>query len=346
MKRIARALSLAPVLALSVLVAPAGAQTEPADDTVADVVNSHILPRFQMLADQTQRLAGAAAADCNAKSAALRSAYGDAFDAWISASHLRFGPSEANDRAFALAFWPDSRGATPRALAGLISEQDPIAATGGDYGQVSIAARGFYAMEYVLYDDTLMSASDAPYHCQLVQTISADMATTARHIFEDWQSTYADIMVNPSDAGIYRSDDEVLQEIFKSLSTGLQFTAEARLGRPLGTFARPRPTRAEAWRSGRSARHVMLSLTALRDLALRLAGDDADLAGKLDAGFDRASSQLHALGDPIFAGVARPQTRLKIEVLQQSIEAIRTTVRAELGPKIGVAAGFNALDGD
>ncbi len=44
----------------------------------------------------------------------LTEAYHAAFDAWIKTSHLRFGPSEVNDRAFALAFWPDSRGQYPR----------------------------------------------------------------------------------------------------------------------------------------------------------------------------------------------------------------------------------------
>ncbi|HBR37591.1 MAG TPA: peptidase M75, partial [Sulfitobacter pontiacus] len=50
----------------------------------------------------------------------------DAFDAWIAVSHLRFGPSETDNRAFALAFWPDSRGATPKTLAGLITDADPV----------------------------------------------------------------------------------------------------------------------------------------------------------------------------------------------------------------------------
>lgn len=291
-------------------------------------------------------LSEVAASDCNPTSDALRSAYGDAFDAWISASHLRFGPTEVDDRAFALAFWPDSRGATPRALGALLSEQIPIAASVVAYGDVSIAARGFYAMEFLLHDDTLMSAGEPTYHCQLIQTISADMAVTASNILEDWRSDYVTEMLQPSPTGIYRNDEEVLQEMFKSLSTGLQFTSESRLGRPLGTFDRPRPTRAETRRSGRSTLHVMLSLNALQDLATRLAGDDGNIATTLDASFDRAMSQLNDLDDPIFAGVADPQTRLKIEVIQQSIDTIRAVVRDELGPTLGVAAGFNALDGD
>jgi predicted lipoprotein len=329
-------------LALSVMIAPMAATA----DTIQDIIDGHILPRFEALAEHTQVFADVAEVECDPTSDALRSAYGDAFDAWISASHLRFGPTEVDDRAFALAFWPDSRGATPQALRTLLAEQDPIAASVEAYGDVSIAARGFYAMEFLLYDDTLMSAGDPTYHCQLIQTISADMAVTAANILEDWQSDYAVKMTEPSPTGVYRSEEEVLQEMFKSLSTGLQFTSESRLGRPLGTFDRPRPTRAEARRSGRSTLHVTLSLQALQDLAARLADDDANMATILDASFDRAMSQLNDLNDPTFADVSDPQTRFKIEVIQQSVDTIRTVVLDELGPTLGVAAGFNSLDGD
>jgi predicted lipoprotein len=234
----------------------------------------------------------------------------------------------------------------PRALATLLTEQDPIAASATDYAQVSIAARGFYAMEFLLYDDALMPAGDTDYHCQLVQTISADIAQTTRGIWDDWQSDYAALMNNPSETGVYRSNEEALQELFKALGTGLQFTSETRLGRPLGTFDRPRPTRAEARRSDRSSAHVRLSLISLQDLASRLAGDHDAVAAHLNAGFNRALTQLTDLNDPTFASVVEPFTRIKVEIVQTSVEAIRTLVRDELGPTLGLAAGFNALDGD
>jgi predicted lipoprotein len=338
MKRIA--------LALSVLITPMTAQADTTNAVINGIVDDHIFPRFENLVESTRALSDVAAQDCNPTSETLRAAYGNAFDAWVSASHLRFGPTEVDDRAFALAFWPDSRGATPRALGSLLAEQDPIASSAQDYAQVSIAARGFYAMEFLLYDETLMAEGGQGYHCQLVQTISADIASTSQDILGDWQTGYAKKLQNPEPDGIYRSEAEVLQELLKSLSAGLQFTSESRLGRPLGTYDRPRAARAEARRSGRTSRHVMLSLTALQDLASRLANSNADLTANLDNSFGNALSQLSKLDDPIFAGVSQPQTRIKIEVVQQSVETIRTVVREELGPTLGVAAGFNSLDGD
>jgi predicted lipoprotein len=325
-------------------VAPVIANAQTA--TIDDIVDAHILPRFQALANTSSHLATTAQIDCSVMSPALQAAYNDAFDAWIVASHLRFGPTEVDDRAFALAFWPDSRGATPRSLIALLTDQDPVIALPEDYAQVSVAARGFYAMEFLMYDEAVSGTGNADDRCTLVQTVATDVAATSAVILVGWQTDYAARLKKPNASGTYRSEEEVLQELFKALVTGLQFTSETRLGRPLGTFERPRPTRAEVWRSDRSARHVDLSLTALSDLALRLSSNDPNLSERIATGFRRAIALLSGLDDPVFSGVAAPQPRIKVEVLQQSIDNIRALVRDELGPTLGVAAGFNSLDGD
>ena len=334
------------VLAAALAVSPLVAFAQTPNPIVGDIVDAHILPRFQALAGVSGLLATTAQNDCDSGSESLHAAYDDAFTAWVSASHLRFGPTEVDDRAFALAFWPDSRGATPRSLATLIADQDPVAASPDDYAHVSIAARGFYAMEFLLFDDTLKTQGDANYRCTLIQTMAADIAATSTAILQDWTSDYRARLLAPSATGTYHSDDEVLQELFKALTTGLQFTSDTRLGRPLGTFDRPRPKRAEVWRSARSADHVRLNLVALDDLAKRLAGDHPALANKINASFAQALKQLDAMDDPAFAGVADQQGRFKLELLQQSIDTTRALVRDELGPTLGVASGFNALDGD
>ncbi len=310
------------------------------------IVNEHILPRFEMLADKSADLAQVAQRDCAARSEPLRDAYANAFDAWIAASHLRFGPTEIDDRAYALAFWPDSRGYTPKTLKTLIRTKDPIVQKVEDYAEVSISARGFYALEFLIYDPVLSVEGEDQYRCDLVQTIAEDISFLAENIYMDWKSEYARSMIMPSLAGRYISEEEAVQELFKALSTGLQFTSDMRLGRPLGTFDRPRPRRAEAWRSGRSLHHVTISLSALRDIALKLAPLGSPLERRVGLAFDRALSQLAKLDDPVFASVAKVQTRIKVEIIQQSVDSIREIVRDELGPELGVIAGFNAMDGD
>ena len=314
-------------------------------DSTRTIVDTHILPRVTALTDTTETLKTVATQTCT-PDAPLKDAYGSAFDAWIALSHLRFGPTETEDRGFALAFWPDSRGATPKTLTALITQADPVAASASSYADVSIAARGFYALEFLLHDAAFADLGDATYRCQLIQTITADIATLAVAIQTDWQNDYAAHLLRPGADGPYRTDAEATQELFKALSTGLQFTSESRLGRPLGTFDKPRATRAEARRSERSLRHVQISLASLKTLAMALAKDAPDLQEKLDQRFTKAISLAERLDDPAFAGVAEPASRIKVEALQSAVEAIRSAVALDLGPYLGVSSGFNSLDGD
>lgn len=334
------------LLMAAFVVAPFSVTAQTSNPVVSQVVDSHILPRFQSLAVRSAALATAAQNECSPTSLPLREAYTSSFDAWVSASHLRFGPTEVDDRAFALAFWPDSRGVTPKSLGALITSNDPVATSTEAYGDVSIAARGFYALEFLLFDKGLTELGDVDYRCTLIQTLTADIASTSAAILTDWQDNYIQKLLQPAPEGKYRSDDEVLQELFKALTAGLQFTSETRLGRPLGTFDRPRPKRAEAWRSMRSSRHVSLSIEALGDLAGKLAQSDPALVQRIKSSNEKTQGLLEKLGDPTFASVAQPQTHLKIEVIQQSIDATRAIISADLGPTLGVAAGFNSLDGD
>ncbi|UWQ48755.1 imelysin family protein [Leisingera caerulea] len=328
-------------LALTLALAAAPAAASELSSTITDQL---ILPAFEELAADAAALADAAEKDCGPQSESLRVAYGEAFDAWIAASHYRFGPTETDSRAFALAFWPDSRGKTPKALASLIRSKDVGIKDPAGFASHSIAARGFYALEYLLYDPQLSTAGSADYRCALTRAISTDIAATTQAVSTDWQQGYAAEMRKP--AKRYRTEEEITQELLKALTTGLQVLDDMRLGRPLGTYQKPRPNRAEARRSGRSLRHVLVSLNALEPLALSLAKGHGDLQEKITARFDRARTKAETLGDPDFSGVSDPATRFRIESLRQEIKDLRVLMGEELGPALGVAAGFNALDGD
>lgn len=316
-------------------------------EIVERALETHVLPAFETLADRADALARVAEADCTPGGAALITAYGDAFDAWIAASYLRFGPTEVDNRAFALAFWPDPRASTPKTLRGLIASEDPVVASEETFSTVSIAARGFHALERLMFDPEIRDAGDPGYACALLRAVARDIDETATAISADWRGRYADLMRGAGTGeSPYANHREAIRELYKALGTGLQFTSEARLGRPLGTFDRPRPTRAEARLSGRSLRHVLLSLEATEALAMILADGDPGIDEALREAYADARDAGARVDDPVFASVDDPAGRLKVEVLQQRIEHIREVVRATLGPALGVDQGFNALDGD
>ncbi|WP_270731856.1 imelysin family protein [Shimia sp. Alg240-R146] len=338
-----RSLVLSVVVMLSI-VAQAAAQDVDLSTRVTAAVEQHILPRYARFATSARALSRAAFSNCNADDAELRRTYHAAFDDWVRVSHLRFGPSETDNRAFALAFWPDTRGKTPKALAGLIADESPAGLAAAELMQHSIAAQGFYALDYLLYDPTYMTMGVPEYRCELIRSLSEGIAVRAEEINGDWGQYFAAQMMAPSKAGAYHTSNEAAGELLKAVATGLQFTEEARLARPLGTFDRPRPKRAEAWRSGRSQLHVVLSLQATRELTTVLAGTTS-VGERMDDAFETVLNNA-TFDDPVFAGVAEPIARLKVESLQQYVNALREQVVAEMTVALDVSIGFNALDGD
>ena len=314
----------------------------PALAGVSEVIDDHALPGTARFASATAALGAAAEADCT--DTALRPAYQEAFDAWMGIAHLTLGPLEEDGRGLAIAFWPDTRGMVGRSVARLVAEEDPIA-TSGEYAEVSIAARGLFALERLLYDEDFAGYGAESYSCALARAMAADLAVLGREVDTAWREDFATTLSSAGEAGNSRflSPREASQALYTALATGLEFVADQRLGRPMGSFDAPKPQVAEARRSGRSLRNVVLSLEALQGLAGTLS--DAPTP-KADAAFDRALTAARGLEDPVFAGVADPISRIRVEALQNDVRAISEAVGAEIAPALGVSVGFNSADGD
>lgn len=313
----------------------------PACAGVDKALDRHILPGLTGFVAATEDLAQTATAECRPE--VVAPAYNAAFDAWMPVADLRLGPSETG--ALSIAFWPDTRGFTQRTLLQFVAEQDQIAFDPQGYDAVSIAARGLFALERLLFDPDFSDYDPDSYTCTLVQTIATDLARQAKALETAWRDDFDDILRTAGDAGnaTYLDQGEALRALYTQLLGGLEFTADQRLGRPMGTFAQPRPTRAEAWRSERSLRNVRLSVDAAQALAHTLVeGDLPETAA--------AAAQVHEVAnrvsDPGFQDVADPQSRLHVELLQQAVRNMHAAIEAEIGAPLGIAPGFNSQDGD
>lgn len=309
----------------------------PAAADVAQVVNGVILPGYQAFADRTADLAKAAAQDCRAE--ALQAPWQAAFDAWAGVSFLHLGPAEEDGRALAIAFWPDPKALGAKAQRGLLTG-DPAKLAPEAFAEQSVAARGLMGLERLLYPAEPLPADP----CALIRATADDLARMADEVRAGWQGGFAAMVLGAGQPGntTFLTEDEAKQALFTQLATGVEVLADQRLGRPMGTFHKPRPELAEARASGRSLRNVTLSLVALRGFAVALTPD----IPRTLAGFDKAIALAEGLEDPVFAGVATPQGRLKVEIMQQSLRALRETMLAEMAPALGVGIGFNSQDGD
>lgn len=309
----------------------------PVHADVETAVTDQILPGYAAFAEATAALATAAEASCDPQ--LLDAPYQAAFDAWLGVSHLHLGPGEEQGRTLAIAFWPDPKGLGWKHQQALLTG-DPAALEPAAFAEQSVAARGFFGLERLLYPAAAMPADP----CPLIRATTADLARMAAEIQAGWQGGFADLLLTAGQPGnsTYLTEDEAKQALFTQLASALEFDTDQRLGRPLGTFDKPRPERAEAIAAGRSRRNLLLSLQSLRAFALALS---PDLPQSM-AGFDKAIALVGAAEDPVFAAVADPSGRLKVEILQQTIRALRQTLVAELGAQLGVDVGFNSADGD
>jgi len=140
----------------------------PARADVDAVLDRHILPGLAGFAEAAGALADTAAADCRAP--ALRPGLDAAFDAWLPVGDLRIGPSETG--ALSIAFWPDPRGFTQRTLARLVADEDPVAGDAVAYAEVSIAARGLFALEMLIHDPAFAGYGADSYTCRLAATVA------------------------------------------------------------------------------------------------------------------------------------------------------------------------------
>ncbi len=335
------------ILVAALLLLPGTAFAQNHETLAKSAYDKHILPRFEQFDVAADALAATAKSHCVPTDPDLRTAYQTAFDGWMGAQHLRFGPMEVKDRAFALAFWPDTKGRTPAGLNALLKAQSPTAVTPEGIASQSVAVRGFFALDYLLYDPS--AGADSPYGCALIGALSEDIARIADELLADWKGPFGATFLSAGAPGntTYLSPHETTLALFTSLQTGLEMNKDQRLGRPMGTFDAPTPLRAEARRSGRPQRNLVLSQQALTELAMILAeAASPETPTKLQPTANRALSLAQKLDDPLLSGAVTPSGRLHLEQEQQAIAALSEAITQTIGPALGVAQGFNALDGD
>ena len=334
---------------LLALAAPAAAQTDHA--AIADqALNQSILQGFERLAEATRTLEAEAAAACSGEGP-VEAAYHRAFDAWIGVEHFRFGPAEEDNARFAIAFWPDTKGATPRTLEAMVAADDPAVDDPAAFAEVSVAARGLFALDYLLFDPEAAPIEAGSYRCRLLVAITRDMAATSARMLARWRDPWAGILTSAGapENPVYLAPEESSRALYSALTEALQADVDLRLGRPLGTFERPQPRRAEAWRSGRSLRNVEQSLETLRAYAATVFGPSLSPATPRRS--TRASPPRSAPSRGCRA--SRSTSRLPSRRAgsgsrrcSRRSAACRPRSPSTSGPRIGVTSGFNSMDGD
>lgn len=287
----------------------------------------------------------------DAERTAARPVFEDAFRqtylAWAALDSYQFGPIEQRGAALSVNFWPDKRNFVGRAVQGLLQmpahdQRDPTVIAAG-----SVAAQGLPAIERLLYTDT------GGRECPALIGISAHLRQTANVLSNDWFSTLPGawggiVLTAGPDNPVYQTKAEFTKELYTALDFGLIRIADQRLGRPLGTYERSFPTRAEAWRAGLSNDIIRAQLDGIAMMIrLGFAGDirEPDRAWALEV-IEQAKGRLDQIDMPLHEAVQDPMARFRVEALQTKIQYLRTVMAQDIGPNLGVETGFSPADRD
>ena len=351
-------------VAAAFVAAPAPGQTGPVyARAVERTIERFIVPGYAALSAAGEGLVGSMEELCadpgEGTLAAARARFASVLAAFSRMESLRFGPARENHRFERLFFWPDRRGRGRRQVEALLASEDPRSLDVSALREKSVAVQGLPALEYVLHGKGSegLGNGTARYRCRQGEAIASAIERTARRIHQGWTGPrgFGTVMrtAGPENP-VYRTRGEVVEDLLGAAAEQLGIVQELKLGRVLRdgpTTAKPK--RAPFWRSG-------LTLASIRDnvdgvLALLEEGDFGALLPETEAHLaDRAGSELRRARD-VLAGLSGgdlpgllsdPETHRRITGAASRIGAAASRLREDFPRVLGLAAGFNSLDGD
>lgn len=328
---------LTALIALLMANAPATAGEEKRDARflASQVAAEVIAPKFAALDKAFAAQAAAWSAGCGSAQS-LRDAFQQASDAWAQAEFFRAGPLSQQTRAERIDYWPDPRGAAEKGLRVLLAAPD--AATPEKIASESVAVQGLPALERLLY---AAEGSDAKTisdkECSLGRAIASNLANIAGALDTEWNDPKTGEAARLQAA----SQDEAKGRegavaLLTDLVTGIRIVEDKKMPPLFGVKgAAANPHAAKAWRSGRSERDIAQNLASLQQAYAALKPFAPEASASVIEKLQDASSALEAKDDPN-----------KVITIVAAINNAKYYAIDVLPGEVGVALGFNSLDGD
>ncbi len=330
----------------------------------ATVTEGYIRPSVNQFANSAAALSGALDRLCRSPDEprfdTVRQRFDDVIDAWFRIFFLRFGPMVEDNRFERIYFWPDPRGVILRQVGVLLAKNDPTALDPGRLAEKSVAVQGLPALEYAIFGSgsnaILENTPDGSYRCAYALSVSIRIAETAAELVRGWspESEFAEDFTKPAlDNELYRSETEVAAEVVGSLAGGMTFLSDVIIAPFLGKEPeQARASRAPFWRSGRTIRALKQGVEGMRDfygatgITEELGETDRWIDGALQLEMNNIDETLDTITMPFEESVAPGPGREALVYTVIALKSLHNTVDTRLAQAVGVAVGFNALDGD
>jgi len=343
-------------LAMDALV-PDTVALERAAAIALSVTDGFGVPAYRRLVDATNFQADAwtsfAANPAEGNVESLRTTYHAACDAWAVAQIVRTGPITLFLRFERFAYWPEARNATQRALDALLTSENPEDLLPESLASNHVAGQGLTALERLLYGDgeDQSAALREEKRVAVGAALARNLNVIANEVLTEWVAEDGMRAALARGAGwnnLFADGVEAARLLLTDLVGAFRLMHDFKFLPVLGeSIDLARPRMAEAWRSGRSKRNLVLNLEAAQIFS---DGFEAFLAPEraalVDASFASSSASLAALSDDVGDASADPALRSAVETARDAIKATQLLLNDILPADLGITLGFNALDGD
>lgn len=346
------AIVLAPVSTSAAVTEPQWAQLN------HNLVQQHVLPRYQTLRDEAATLQASTTQLCQTLDGEqleqAQTAFKDTMAAWQGVQHIKFGPIELLMRSYSLQFWPDKKNLTSKQLNKLLAEQNPKSLESDFLHTASIAVKGLPAVERLLFSaESLENLRASKFRCDFLVAISGYIAETSHNTHLEWQSFQQEVS-EVNDDGLYTRHKEASVDLMKAQVEPLEVILDLKLMRPLGK-AKAKPKRLESWRSGQSLQNIQHNLQSLQHMyngveglnlqqLLRQEGLEQRSA-VIEQLFASLLQRLTALPTPLAAHMGEAQTRAELEKVITELSELHDHLGKGM-TKLSLQLGFNSRDGD
>lgn len=332
-----------------------GAKAAPPDPgpLAVKVIETAILPRYDTLAAATGAQAEGWRAACSdgdfaAEAESLKAAFQNASDAWSAVEFVTTGPISISLRPDRVFFAPDRRNAVAKALAELTEKAKSGALSAETMRSVSVAAQGFPALERILYEP---GEGEPAARCRVGVAIAENLSDIASSVVTEWKSPdgpLAKLKAGQGDPVHFADPAQAAARLMTDLAGGVQRVNDLKLFPVLGADVdAARPKAVEGWRSGRSARAIRVTTDSLVQMVKVFAeAAPPDAAKPTLKDFAAAQAAVAKLPDDLGPAAADPKRRKLLERAVATLKTAQADLAKTLAPALGIALGFNALDGD
>lgn len=335
--------------------------TQPIEKMIA----GYIQPEARVFADVTTRLPEAVKEVCQEPAdeakADFKVVFSDAVGQFARIHFLRLGPLIEEDRISRLAFQPDPRGIAQRQIRKLYAVQDESVWTAESLSEKSVALQGLTALQLIAFDKTGAvilgeEGERRDFTCSYALAISENVVSIARDVMLSWfdaDGFSKTLLQTDGSNARYQTDMEALEDVFQTLSTALIVVRDQNITPALGSSEeKVRPNRIPFSRSGNgvvfltSEMNGILDAIRSMDLEPMMPEEHAWLIGSMTFEFENALKTLKKLQPPLRETFEVSGAYGQLSLLVISLNSLQRLVGERVAGALGLAGGFNALDGD